>query len=152
MTQNGGRGKHYRHDWIHCTHHARMTFDAHSPDMSSAPGAAAAAVAAGAAAAAVASPAVDSGGSSTGRVSRAHGARSERVYRFPPQHEGREGGNSHAADAKQSGPELDNNRARGAERNSSGGLRVYEEGSVGLNHSSSLTQTHATLEKNIIKW
>lgn len=53
--------------------------------MSSAPGAAAAA-AAGAAAAAVASPAVDSG-RSTGRFSPATSGRSERVHRFPPQHE-----------------------------------------------------------------
>lgn len=107
-----------------------MTLDAHSPDMSSAPGVAAAA-AAGAAAAAVASPAVDSGGSTTRRVSRAYGARSERVYRVPPQHEGREGGNSHAADVKQSGPELDN-RARGEERNTSGGKKVCKAGSVGF--------------------
>lgn len=120
-----------------------MTLDAHSPDMSSAPGAAAAA--AGAAAAAVASPAVDSGGSTTGRVSRAYGARSERVYRVPPQHEGREGGNSHAADAKQSGPELDN-RARGEERNRSGGKKLYKAGSVGF-VIQARTHTHATLEK-----
>lgn len=118
-----------------------MTLDAHSPDMSSAPGAAAAA-AAGAAAAAVASPAVDSGGSTTGRVSQAYGARSERIYRVPPQHEGREGGNSHAADAKQSGPELDN-RAQGEERNRSGGKKLYKAGSR-FCHSSTLTHTRHT--------
>lgn len=68
--------------------------------MSSAPGAAAAA---GATAAAVASPAVDSGGVDHGEIWQSGQCQVREGFRFPSQHEGREGGNSHAADAKQSG-------------------------------------------------